>query len=162
MEVRLDTKPKARRVGLLIQELPGELLVYDQERHKAHCLNSTASLIWQNCDGETPVTGIADRLSVALKSPVSSELVVVALEKLSSRHLLDDPPSTHGGNKGPSRREVLRRIGLTAAIALPVVTSIVAPRAAQAATCLPSGSSCSSGAQCCSGVCNGAPSGTCA
>jgi hypothetical protein len=154
MEVRLDTKPKARRVGLLIQELPGELLVYDQERHKAHCLNSTASLIWQSCDGRTPVTGIADRLSTELKSPVSSELVLVALEKLSSRHLLDDPFKNQSAGKGPSRREVLRQIGLTAAVALPVITSIVAPRAAQAATCLPSGSSCSSPAQCCSGVCS--------
>ena len=45
--------PRARRDGLVIRELNGELLVYDLERHRAHCLNPTAALVFKQCDGRT-------------------------------------------------------------------------------------------------------------
>ena len=45
-------------------------------------------------------------------------------------------------------------LGLGAIVAVPLVTSIVAPTAAQAATCFPSGHACASGPQCCSNLCN--------
>jgi hypothetical protein len=152
-----DTKgflPKARAAGLIVQELPGELLVYDQERHKAHCLNNTALLVWRGCDGQTSLAGIARLVSAKLDTPIDEEVVRMAMEKLDSCHLLDESSRMAQPARGQSRREVLRRIGITAAVALPAITSIVAPRAAQAATCLPSGSGCSSSAQCCSGVCS--------
>ena len=44
-------KPQSRRSGLLIRELPDELLVYDQEQHRAHCLNRTAALVFRHADG---------------------------------------------------------------------------------------------------------------
>ncbi len=52
-----------------------------------------------------------------------------------------------------SRREVMRRMGWASAVTLPLVTSIVAPTASQAATSFPSGFPCESSAQCCSGHC---------
>jgi hypothetical protein len=58
----MKTLPKARRNKLVIQELPDEVLVYDQERDKAHCLNQTAALVWKQCDGRTDVPTIAKRL----------------------------------------------------------------------------------------------------
>ena len=36
-----------------MQALPNEVLVYDLERHRAHCLNQTAALIWKHCDRQT-------------------------------------------------------------------------------------------------------------
>jgi len=47
--------PAARQEGLLVRELNDETLVYDLFNigHKAHCLNSTAALIWKYCDGQT-------------------------------------------------------------------------------------------------------------
>jgi hypothetical protein len=54
-----------------------------------------------------------------------------------------------------TRRELIRRLGLAAAASLPLVTSIVAPTPAQAASCLPSGQPCTSSLQCCSAVCAG-------
>ena len=33
------TMPSARKEGLIVQELAGELLVYDRDRYKAYCLN---------------------------------------------------------------------------------------------------------------------------
>ena len=47
--------PLARRERLLVEELPDEVLVYDLDREKAHCLNRTAALIWNHCDGRTTV-----------------------------------------------------------------------------------------------------------
>ena len=38
--------PKARQEQLTVRELPDETVVYDLARHKAHCLNPTAALIW--------------------------------------------------------------------------------------------------------------------
>jgi hypothetical protein len=43
--------PQARTEGLTVRELAEETLVYDKERHKAHCLNRTAACVWKHCDG---------------------------------------------------------------------------------------------------------------
>ena len=37
------TMPGARKEGLIVQELAGELLVYDRDRYKAYCLNRSGS-----------------------------------------------------------------------------------------------------------------------
>ncbi|HET8677723.1 MAG TPA: twin-arginine translocation signal domain-containing protein, partial [Blastocatellia bacterium] len=53
-----------------------------------------------------------------------------------------------------SRRDVMKKIAVAAAIGVPVVTTVVAPTASHAANCRPSGAACTASAQCCSGVCN--------
>ena len=152
--------PRARIEGLVIQELPDEVLVYDRERDKAHCLNQTAALVWKYCDGKTTIPTIAKRLQRDLKADrVDEKVVWYALEQLSKDHLLEEnivPPALLGGM---TRRQMVRVLGLAAVVAVPLVTSIVAPTPAQAATCLPSGAACTGSAQCCSGICN---AGTCA
>ena len=52
--------PAARTSGLVVRELAEETLVYDEERHRAHCLNRTAALVWRHCDGKTPVSVFYD------------------------------------------------------------------------------------------------------
>ena len=59
MKKREQSAPRARNEGLLVQEMPDELLVYDLVRHKAHCLNQTAAMIWTRCDGKTSVKQMA-------------------------------------------------------------------------------------------------------
>lgn len=162
MNENAGNAPRARREGLVIQELPDEVLVYDRERDKAHCLNQTAALVWGYCDGTTTIPTMARHLERDLNTnKVDEKIVWYALDQLSRDHLLEDkvvPPTLLGGM---SRRQVVQALGVAAVIAIPLVTSIVAPTPAQAATCLPSGASCSASAQCCSGLCPGAPSGTC-
>ncbi|HEY0004483.1 MAG TPA: hypothetical protein VGB17_06700, partial [Pyrinomonadaceae bacterium] len=51
--------PLARKEGLVVRELADELLVYDTRRDRAHCLNKTASLVWQRCDGLTSTSEMA-------------------------------------------------------------------------------------------------------
>jgi hypothetical protein len=149
-----DLIPEARRHGLVVQELSGEVLVYDRERDKAHCLNSTAALVWQYCDGKTPVSQIARAIEAEINAPVDEDIIWLGVEQLSKTHLLSERATLPTHKTGLSRREVMKRIGLAAAVALPVVTSILAPTAAQAANCLPSGGACTTSAQCCSGICN--------
>jgi len=151
--------PEARKVGLVVQELSGEVLVYDRERNKAHCLNSTAARVWEYCDGKTSVAQIARAIEGEINAPVDEDVIWLGIEQLSKTHLLQEGAKLPEHKSGLSRREVMKRIGLAAAVALPVVTSIMAPRAVQAATCLPSGQPCTSSAQCCSGLCS---TGTCA
>jgi hypothetical protein len=137
-----------------VQELPDELLVYDLNRQKAHCLNRTAALIWNRCDGKTSVEQLVRILEEETKAPVDHAVVWMAFDQLSKAHLLKGRMRTWPGASKISRRELIRRFGTAAAVALPLVSSIIVPDAAQAANCLPSGAACTSSAQCCSGICN--------
>ena len=150
--------PEARKEGLVVQELSGEVLVYDRERNRAHCLNSTAARVWEYCDGKTSVAQIARAIEVEINAPVDEDVIWLGVEQLSKVHLLHEDAKLPEHKSGLSRREVMKRIGLAAAVALPVVTSIMAPTAAQAANCVTSGGACTAPAQCCSGLC---PAGTC-
>lgn len=87
---------------------------------------------------------------------IEEQIVWLGLEDLRRKHLLEEPaawPATIKGISGMSRREAVRRIGLGAAIALPIVVSITAPTPAQAGTCKHANDTCSANAECCSGTC---------
>ena len=62
--------PIARKNGLVVQEVPDEVLVYDLDTNKAHCLNKTAAAVWQSCDGKTSVPEIAKFLSSEMGTKV--------------------------------------------------------------------------------------------
>lgn len=128
--------PRARREGLVVRPLPDELVVYDVERHQAHCLNRTAALVFRRADGQHTVGDIAGALRRELKIPDTERLAWLALHRLDRAHLLDQVPAPLSGLAGASRRDLLRRAGLAAAL-LPAVASILAPTAAEAAnTCV--------------------------
>ena len=81
--------PEARKEGLVVQHLSDEVLIYDQRRHKGHCLNQTAALVWKHCDGKTSVSEMTHLLEEELKTPVKEEVVWLALEQLGKTHLLN-------------------------------------------------------------------------
>jgi len=153
-------EPLARKDDLIIKEMPDEVLVYDLVRDQAHCLNRTAALVWNYSDGRTNAATMAGRLTRELNVPVDDCVVWLALNQLSKNHLLEEeivPPKLMAGII--NRRQLIRALGVAAVVAVPVVTSIVAPTPAQAATCLPPGQPCTFSNQCCSGLCS---SGFCA
>ncbi len=159
----MEKMPQARRTGLIIQEVDGEILIYNQTTNKAHCLNQTAAKVWKYCDGETSLAKACKELSCDLNNPVDEKLVWYAVDQFSKDDLLEKSIAAPAFIvAGMNRRQMVRTLGLAAAIAVPLVTSIVAPTPAQAATCFPSGQNCGTAAQCCSGLCTGAPAGTCA
>lgn len=152
---RTVTMPQSRSEQLVIQEMADETLVYDLDRHKAHCLNKTASVVWSHCDGTTTVSEMAEILHRDLNLPVDEEVVWLAISQLGKAKLLDGPAQKPFTGAVPARREVMKRMGLigAAAMLLPVITSIVAPAAVSAASCKAKGKGCTTGAECCSGVC---------
>jgi hypothetical protein len=141
--------PRAR-VDCLSREFGDEVLVYDLQRDAGHCLNSTAAAAWKLCDGNHGPSQIARTLSRQLSQQVNESVVLLALDQLADAHLLVEPDVPV---QRTSRRAAIRRIGMAAAIVLPLVTSIVAPTPAQAASCFHNLHACTSGPQCCSGIC---------
>lgn len=128
------TEVTARREGLVVQEMPDETLVYDLNRHSAHCLNETAAFVWNHCDGGTHPAEIAEMMSKKWRKKVSEDLVWLALKQLKRANLLENPPARHAGKIDASRRAAVQKLGLAAALSLPVVTSIVSPTAAASAS----------------------------
>jgi hypothetical protein len=128
-------KPVARTAGLVIRELPDELVVYDTTTHRAHCLNATAALVFRHSDGRHSVRDLA--VLVAGTSGDADEAPVhVALERLAEAGLLERQPGPP--RPGLRRREILRQVGLGAVLLAPVVTSLLVPTPAEAAaTCIP-------------------------
>ena len=151
--------PRLRAHALVVHDLPDEVLVYDRERDQAHCLNQTAALVWRACDGKLTPLEIARKLTAELDTPISEEVVLLALAQLEKFRLLERSKFHSSKYPAISRRQMVRTLGV--AITLPVITSIVAPTPAQAATCIPSNAPCSPSVLCCSPLgCNpGAPGG---
>lgn len=148
-------RPIAREKGLVVQEMPNEILVFDTETNKAHCLNETAAFVWKACDGKNSVSDITKLFGSQSKSLVQEDLIWLAIDQLNENKLLAE--ELKADFRGQTRREVIKKVGLAAVIALPIVASLVAPTAARAVTCSGSnGSSCvaNSGTSiCCNGVC---------
>jgi hypothetical protein len=162
--------PTARKSGLVIQEVPDEILIFDVESNKAHCLNLTAATVWKSCDGKTSIQEIASILEKQSGKDVSDDLVWLAIDQLNETSLLESKVTPKF--VGQSRREVIKKIGLASMIAIPIVASLVAPRSAMAnVSCecfadldctLPAFASC--GSTCCnmtSGICQPDTGGGC-
>ena len=149
--------PIARKSGLVVQEMPDEVLVYDLNTNKAHCLNHTAARVWKACDGKTSIPDIASSFG----KDANEDLIWLAVDQLSESDLLERQVASRFN--GQSRREVIKKIGLASVVALPVIASLVAPSNALAAVscaCINPGA-CASQTGCPSTVnCNG--SGVCA
>lgn len=122
--------PVARTSGLVIQDVPDEVLVFDTETNKAHCLNKTAAMVWRSCDGTRSVSQIAELVGSQAGENVTDDLVWLAIDQLSANDLLKKP--VKADFKGISRRDVIKRIGLTSMVALPVIASLIAPPTALA------------------------------
>jgi hypothetical protein len=146
-------RPRAKRSKLVVRELTDETLVYDVDGHRAHCLNRTAALVWELCDGRNTVSGIAGQMGERLSARVPEEVVRLALEQLADRGLLapgDFQPAP--AVNLVSRRAMMRRLGLAAAVALPLVTSVISPTPGMAQSPC-NETSCPPGTTCQAGVC---------
>ncbi len=132
-------KPRARSENLVTEETEEGLVIYDLERHHAHTLHLTASVIYKACDGTRDVRDLAFQLSAELDIPADEQLVDHALQELAAAHLLADA-LTHPGRS--RRRAVLRRVPHIVALGLlsvPIITSLPVPPplAAASAGCQP-------------------------
>lgn len=129
-----DFKPSGLKNNIIIQELDKELLLYDLSRNKAFCLNETAMIVWNLCDGENSVKDIRRKTGKKLKTVVPEEIIWLVLDRLKSEQLLSNHREITPKFNGLSRREAIKQVGLSTMIALPVITALVAPIAASAAS----------------------------
>jgi len=134
--------PLSRKENIVVQELDGEVLIYDLTENKAFCLNRTSALVWQSCDGKKTIAEINDLLGKQLNSQVNEDVVWLALDQLSKENLIQEDYKLNEKFGGLSRREVIRKVGLASVIALPVITSLVAPLAVHANSACISGGTC--------------------
>lgn len=144
--------PLARTDALVVKELQDEVLVYDLKRDKAHCLNPTAAAVWKHCDGKLAVADMARLLESDLEKPLDDEVVWLALRQLDKFHLLQERGRLPQAKQGISRRDLIRRIGVSAVL-LPAIISITAPTAKAQGSCLPIEAECAVNADCCSNCC---------
>lgn len=123
--------PIARKDGLVVQETDESVLVYDLDTNKAHCLNETAAFIWKVCDGRTSVADITALFEDQTGKNIDENLIWLAIDQLSDKDLLVEPVVSKLA--GQNRREVIKKIGLGAVIAVPIVASLSAPTSVLAA-----------------------------
>ncbi len=123
----------ARKEGLVVQELSDEVLVYDLNTNKAHCLNQTAASVWKACDGKNSIVEVIEIMEKQTGQKISEDLIWLAIDQLNEKNLLEEEVSRKFA--GQNRREVLKKIGLASVIALPIIASITAPTAALAVAC---------------------------
>ena len=114
------------RKDLLMRELKDEVILYDKTMKRAHCLNDTAAAVWRLCDGRRNVREIARVLEK------DEELIWMALQELEISGVLNRAIPVTIGSYGLSRRELVMKIGVGAAVALPMVSSILVPTASAA------------------------------
>jgi hypothetical protein len=155
--------PLARTNNLLITQVGEEVIVYDQERDTAHCLNAMAARVWHYCDGQNTVEDIAKLLEEDLEVSADEDvdwrgLVWLTLEELERFYLIQkylsqplSPVVQSAGESRVSRRKMIKTATLVGGFALgsmfPLVKSIVAPSPAMAAPeptpCIVGGAYCS-------------------
>ena len=149
--------PKAKTSDIVMQQLADEILIYDRRTDQAYCLNSTAAFVWQNADGETPIREIARRLQKKYRTTIEEGVVWFALKTLEERNLLARDLPFPANYTTVNRRQLIDLLGKSAAVAIPLVFSITAPKAANAASQSAlriNGQTCSSGSQCTGGGCS--------
>ena len=123
--------PIARKDGLVIQEMPDEVLVYDLNTDKAHCLNQTSAFVWKSCNGDNTINDIAELFENHSGTEINKDLIWLAIDQLSEKELLEEEISSN--LSGQSRREVIKKLGLATVVALPLISSLAAPTSVLAA-----------------------------
>ena len=125
-------QPKARREGILVRELEGEFVLYDEDAGRAHELNTAAASVWRHCDGETSISALASTLATETELPADEEIVHLALAQLAKAGLMEGPQSAITARV--SRRQLIQRLGLAGSVTLllPMVGTLVVPSPAMA------------------------------
>jgi len=119
--------PLAQTEGVLSTDFGEEIVVYDSRTHKAHCLNRSAAVVYRHLDGRTSMTQMVSHLRGEVEGAADEDMVWLALRELDRNELLAEPLEM-AGPQGLSRRALIRRLGIAAAV-VPVVASMTAPAA---------------------------------
>ena len=126
-------KPRVRQSDVFSEEIQEERVIYDNSNQRVHHLNPTMSWVWSHCDGSRTI----DELTVAMQNATGSDdargLIASGLAQLAEANLLE-PGSVDLTALEGERSTVSRRAAVVAgiSIAVPIMTSILAPTPAAA------------------------------
>ena len=86
----VEEHPK-RRSDVSARAVQEELVVLDRAGNQIHQLNSTATFIWQRCDGRQTVQAIADEVAVtfAVDPETAREAVITSVRRFAELGLLE-------------------------------------------------------------------------
>ena len=126
------SNPRVRQSDLWA-ELNGQYVVYDIHNQAVHGLNGTMSWLWSHCDGSHTL----DDLIAALQSDTGNDsargLIASGLQQLAEANLLE-PGSVDFNAVMAEPSMVSRRaaVAVGVSVAVPMMTSIIAPTPAAA------------------------------
>ncbi len=145
--------PSLRTRKLVVNKLPNELLIYDLENNRAYCLNETAQAIMEQCDGKTTILEATQSIGRQLKTKMTEEMIWFTIDQLKNAKLIDQYTEIPIDTSGITRRSLLRS-ATALGISIPLITSLVAPIAANAqSTCVTDGQPCTDDPDpCCPGL----------
>ena len=121
-----EQKPLTKKDFIVVEESLNEALIYDSDKNKLHVLTPVATTVWKSCDGKTSVSEIANKLKAELNDEVGADAAWLALEELEKNGLLEN--SLNIPRNSISRRDLIK----TAAVSLPLITTMIAPSPARA------------------------------
>ena len=123
--------PKAKTHGVVIQPAGEETLVYDLTTNEAFLLNETSAQIWNACDGNANIDEIVTAIGT-----LPREVALMGLADLCDKGLVSRDTFGDHFSATISRRQAIAKYG--AMLAIPLIASLVAPRALHAASaCIP-------------------------
>jgi Coenzyme PQQ synthesis protein D (PqqD) len=87
----MTTERPRQRQDLSTRTVDDETIILDRATNQVHQLNTTASFVWQRCDGRHTSLDVADELRAAfdVDAATASEAVGEALRRFAELGLLD-------------------------------------------------------------------------
>ncbi len=123
--------PFLRTENLVVKELPNEVLIYDLENNKAFCLNETARFIMDECNGTSSIDEALESLNRKMKSKIDEDMIWMVIDQFKKSNFLQRDYVIPVQTSRLSRRKILQTAAALG-IALPIVTSLIAPISAHA------------------------------
>lgn len=129
--------PRSRQTEIVIQEFDDEVVIYDLKNDKALALNKTCTFVWQRCNGNQEISQISQALAKHNNQSANEDIVWLAIKILTKADLLENAEDLKSNFDGLNRRTMVKKIGLATMIALPMISTLIAPTAINAASGAP-------------------------
>jgi hypothetical protein len=127
------SNPRVRHSNLWAEELNEQYVIYDTHSQTVHGLNRTMSWLWSHCDGSRTLDDLIAAMQRDTGDDNARSLITVGLKQLAEANLLE-PGSVDLNAVMAEPSTVGRRAAVAAglSIAVPMMTSIIAPTPAAA------------------------------
>lgn len=104
--------------SLAENQLPdGSRILVDHKNETVYALNATAGAAWDACSVPTSLDNVTEELQRSFGPDVTKELAEEAIVQLQNQNLV----TASGGERRPTRREILTKFGK---VALPIVVAM--------------------------------------